>query len=769
MKIAKRNVLIVVVILCLLLVIGLSYLSSIFLPTKVKSLLIQAIEETTHKKVTVERIQFHVFKGVMLYNIRIFDEQRELASVQEASCRVLFIPIISKRIIIPSLVMQSPKLFLNRRNDGSWNIQDLALKQYAQRQEKPLSIAIYSFKINNGCVIVKDDAVVPSVDATFDHIEASSRIFFPGSVTYDLKAQVQSAQPFTLLSKGEYRFLPGQLEAKIWADNVTPALVEPYSKLLGIAIADGVVDANALVRFKDAVLDCDLQVHTKGLSSQIDRFSVNLTAAINASIRYNSVSNQWQYSGAAKLSQSSISGLDVVGRVEKIDGSLTFGPEGVKTDKLDVAIWDIPCKASFESVFGPDAHIAIAVDSALDARTALQFARDKFSVSLPFQVEGPATLDVAIDVRPHAQMPVRVTGGLAVADAIVLSEQLKNPLQHVRGRFSFSQNQVAWEGVSFSYQDIPFTSSGALTDFLSPGIQLKLSSPDFSFDSIMAMQGKKIAISSCNGLFKRSAFNMQGTIDFADSASVMANLKMTVAVVLGDLVSTVRHPALAWDRIKPAGTVKTEINFSGDPRQISACRIEAKGAGEGVSLYGLRLDSALFSYFQQEGIIDIPLKLTLYDGIVDSTFSLNLNAEQFPYWVSTVIQGLKIEKLKLDTNAKDKDIAGTIQADGKFHGFGNDLNRINGAGKIIIKDGNLWQLNLFKGLGAVLFDQDFFTNIIFREGYCNFVVQDQNIATNNLVLKSNVADMNGSVRIGFDSSLDASLDVHVLDEMVPLT
>ncbi|MBP7216948.1 MAG: hypothetical protein KBA46_06665, partial [Candidatus Omnitrophica bacterium] len=69
----------------------------------------------------------------------------------------------------------------------------------------------------------------------------------------------------------------------------------------------------------------------------------------------------------------------------------------------------------------------------------------------------------------------------------------------------------------------------------------------------------------------------------------------------------------------------------------------------------------------------------------------------------------------------------------------------------------------------VLFDQDFFTNIIFRKGYCNFVVQDQNIATNNLVLKSNVADMNGSVKIGFDSSLDASLDVHVLDEMVPLT
>ena len=37
------------------------------------------------------------------------------------------------------------------------------------------------------------------------------------------------------------------------------------------------------------------------------------------------------------------------------------------------------------------------------------------------------------------------------------------------------------------------------------------------------------------------------------------------------------------------------------------------------------------------------------------------------------------------------------------------------------------------------------------------------------MLKSNMANLSGKVKIGFDSSLDASLNVDIIDELVPLT
>jgi hypothetical protein len=139
-----------------------------------------------------------------------------------------------------------------------------------------------------------------------------------------------------------------------------------------------------------------------------------------------------------------------------------------------------------------------------------------------------------------------------------------------------------------------------------------------------------------------------------------------------------------------------------------------------------------------------------------------------PYWIEADIQGVKIEKLKLDTPVKDKDLAGTLQAHVKLNGFSNDISRLNGTGNILILDGKLWQLNLFQGLGSLLFAKDF-ANIVFNEGSCGFIVQDKYVFSDDLKLKSNITNLSGAVKIGFDSSIDASINVEVIDEMVPLS
>jgi len=104
----------------------------------------------------------------------------------------------------------------------------------------------------------------------------------------------------------------------------------------------------------------------------------------------------------------------------------------------------------------------------------------------------------------------------------------------------------------------------------------------------------------------------------------------------------------------------------------------------------------------------------------------------------------------------------------KFNGFSNDLSKLNGAGKIFITEGKLWQLNLFRGLGELLFARDF-ANIVFSEGYGSFIIQDKYISSDDLKLKSNFVNLSGSCKIGFDSSVDASVNIEVLDELAPMS
>jgi len=46
-------------------------------------------------------------------------------------------------------------------------------------------------------------------------------------------------------------------------------------------------------------------------------------------------------------------------------------------------------------------------------------------------------------------------------------------------------------------------------------------------------------------------------------------------------------------------------------------------------------------------------------------------------------------------------------------------------------NGKLWQLDLFRGIGAILFKRDF-NSVIFKEGSCAFVVKDKNAFMNDL-------------------------------------
>jgi hypothetical protein len=142
-----------------------------------------------------------------------------------------------------------------------------------------------------------------------------------------------------------------------------------------------------------------------------------------------------------------------------------------------------------------------------------------------------------------------------------------------------------------------------------------------------------------------------------------------------------------------------------------------------------------------------------------------MTSKDVSYQMNAELKNIKIEELKKDTKFKDRDISGIIRSKFGLKGFSNDMSLFSAWGRVDISRGRLWQLNLFRGIGTLLFRSDF-SNVVFEEGSFDFLVKDKVFFTNNLSMKSSLLELNGAVKIGFDKSIAASLSATFTDEGV---
>ncbi len=614
----KKKIFIIFIIVVIILSVGIIYLNQVILPVKIKSLIVSGLETATQKKVTLQGLQFSIFKGLVLRDLIIYNEQRPMVSLKEGSCTFLIWPIFQKKLIIPVLRFKSPEIFLQRRADSTFNIQDLFSNKATLSPQAKFGIFIYRISLTDGNIHFQDDTLSPAFNKDLKDVNLVLYLSLPASVKFTLKSEIPAPAAIKINATGEYKIVNKQLISQIKVKDFSPQEFQSYYRNLGIAIPEGTLDA---------LID----------------------------LKYSLATKQLEYCGEAAITKLEFSGLEFPREITDLNGQIKFNNSGLSADKLRANVLEMPVEAKI-----------------------------------------------------------------------------------------------------------------SLIDFQAPVVQMDLFSQDLRVESNFQFKDKLIIISKCNGQYLNSPFSLQGTIDTANPGRLEAAMDVESKIDLKDIKGPLKKFQKQLEQIKPEGIIQAKFNLKGNLNDFKSCAVKGKLSSSSLSLYGLKATEVLLDYNQADGLVDIsPVHLSVYDGTIEASAKMNLNSENLPYWISADIQGVKLEKLKLDA-AKDKDIAGTIAAGVKLNGFSNDLSKLNGAGQVNITEGKLWQLDLFKGLGSLLFARDF-SQIIFNEGSCTFSIQDKYIFSDNLRLKSNITDLTGSAKIGFDSSIDASLNVQILDEMVPLS
>lgn len=764
----KKKIILGMLILILFFSIAIVYLNNVILPTKIKSLLIKTLQEATGKKVALESLQFNIFKGLVVKNLVVYDEQKTIAKLKEGSCSFFIIPFFKKSIIIPSIKLRSAEILLERRKDNTFNVQNLFQKKEKGLKKQKFNLTIYRISVLNSTIHFEDKFLPSPFIKDIKDLSLNLYLSLPASIRFNLKCEIPAKPLIKINGAGQYSFLNQNLTAKLAIQDFSAKEFIAYYDNLGISISEGLIDALIAVESKDGVLYFDASVQAAKLSISKDKISAQLDSNIKADVKYNLKEKKIDFSGLLKVSNSTLKGLEFVDSVDNINAEFLLNNSGIHSKKMNAYVFGFPVEVSLNLNDFNNPLININVASSLSLASLQSLLKEKFKFVMPGEIQGNSLLSLDIQTNTASNSQLKISGYLNILNAILKLPNIKSPIEGIYGKLEFSQDEIRWSAFNFEYNGINFTAKGRLSNFKLPAVQLELDSSLINLQSNFTIDNKILKLANLEGKYLNSVFAVTGNIDTQDTSNLEADLNGKLNLNLEDAKQMLGNQKNQLEQLKPIGIIDAQFSLMGNLNNFKSCVIEAKLSSPLVSIVGLKFQDFLLNYNQNAGIIDIPnMHLSMYDGSADLSGRMNLNSENFPFWVSLDIEGVKIEKLKLDTKNKEKDISGTIQSQAKINGFYKDISKLSGAGRINISDGKLWQLNLFKGLGSLLFAQDF-ENIVFHEGYCGFIIQDKNIATDNLTLKSNITNLSGPVRIGFDGSVDAAFDVQVLDENVPL-
>jgi hypothetical protein len=761
----KRIILSVFAVLVILAIAGAAYLNEVILPQKIKSALIEGFELATGKKMELSDARLDIFRGLVIKDIAILDNDLWVVTAKEARARFLVIPLFKKQIIVTSLRLESPRIFVERAKDNSINIVEEFFKEPILLNGE-YGLTVSRMVLHKATISFKDDTFEPPLLKDIQNASLDVRINLPDKILFNTEFEVPAELPMHFKMSGKYEALKREWSFDVKARDFYLKELSLYCKNWNFPLPEGRVDAEAAVHIDGDRLGASINMTSLGLEFSEGRLTANINCALKANAEYDLNKKTLMYSGDMDIKNLSICGLEYVGRIDDIRGRAIFTESRFISKDLTCTFAGLPITASADLMDLKTGTLNINIKSLSELGMVKEVLKKKFNMKFPVELSGPCELNLRLEYKlPVKEMPV-ISGYVDVSGVKAVLDYNKTLLDNVEGRFKFTLNQLSWEDITFEHMNTPYSSSGTLTNFEKPGIDIELDSDKLSVRSLLAVNGSLLTLSRFEGRYEDTNFSVYGDLDMTDPTNTMAELNGMVKFELNENKEPFKRFKNTMKGSKPFGVLTAKFALKGNVNDLPSCTSNVEVFGSHLSLYGFKMENFTMSYMQKNGVVDIvKMRASLYGGAFDASGRIDLASKDKDYQIKAEVKDLKMEKVRLDTAFKDYDISGSIDSKFGFKGSLDDPSKFNAWGKMNISNGKLWQLNLLKGIGTLVLRSDF-SSVMFEEGDCDFSVKDRTISMHDIKLRSDLIDINGVARMGFDNSIVASLRVEFTDEGV---
>lgn len=738
--------------------IWLFYFNSVVFPARIKASLISELSSAMKKDISLGSVNYNIFKGFVFRDFAIQDKGKNILSAGKVTCRVRILPLFKKEIFISAIRIKDAGIFIERNADGAFNLAGLVPKDYKPSGE---------FRVHVDRIVLKG-ASADFLDMTFpetyakriDNMDADIKLSGFPSARFKVSFQIAAAAPTVVKAEGEFQMLTGSAKGKITVNGLQPPEIKPYCEMLGLSLPAGFIDSSFDFALNGPALTTNTEAFIKGLVYVKDDLRSELDGKIKFSLDSDFEKHTLDIKGVLSIENMTVEGMGLSVKADKIKGDVVFDDSGIRAENLGAELYGAPVRIKLNVVEAGDILLDVYISSDMDLAELKKLLKNNAGIDIPAEISGPAHIVTALGYRLDSGKPPSISGTVEAIGCVARADKMK-PIENLKGDFRFTPERLSWDGVTFSYENRNFVSDGTLVGFIAPLFDVSVASDDLKAAASFTMDGSVVKFSRLNGRYLNSTFDLTGMVDMSAGYPAASGIKGEAYIRLEDLEKIYADPAAVVHKIKPKGAMRAELSLDGDLKDIRKCRIDARCSGS-VSVYGYSLDGLGMNYSQKDGLSSVKfLNSGFYGGTLSASGGTESKAKSENYWLSAEIKDADLARLKSATALKDLDISGRTDLKVYLRGLnGKSVSSLSGSGSIKISEGKLWQLNLFKGLGVLIFTRDF-SNIVFNEGKCNFHIRDSFVSTDDLELKSELLDMYGRVRIGFDKTINALLKTEI--------
>jgi hypothetical protein len=185
----------------------------------------------------------------------------------------------------------------------------------------------------------------------------------------------------------------------------------------------------------------------------------------------------------------------------------------------------------------------------------------------------------------------------------------------------------------------------------------------------------------------------------------------------------------------------------------------------------LRTDQFQFSNIDSD-IALIGDKLYLYNlysdfyrGAFKMDGYMDLDNPIPPFCVNVDIKNMDIHDFSTTSSLMKKDISGACNGNIKLKGAIGTTNSMYGKSYIEIKNANLWEAGIFKGIATVLFIPKL-KEVVFTDAYGVIQIKNSRYYTDNFKLVSREMELFLKGSIGFNNTVDGSIKIRLKKELI---
>ncbi|TRZ47770.1 DUF748 domain-containing protein [bacterium] len=757
----KKIILIAILALILILTAGLIYLNKVYLPVKLKAYLTQQLESSTGYSAKIGNLNYHLLKGLVIKDIAVYDgtadARNTILTVQELSFNFLFLPLVrEQKIIIPWVTIRKPYLHIRYHQDGTFNFSRIFTSKPAARNKQKWGLSFFIYKINlmGGKCLLEDEHFTPVFSRDIADLNIGLALGPSSKASFVMQGNIPHPDgTFGRISlKGDYRIPSEEMNAQLNLANLSFKEFEPCLKKLPFTIAGGNIDSAALsLNLKNKILALQGIVLTKNVQLAKDELALSGDIVVEPSFQYALDKKELDYKINFKLLGVTLEGIKYIEKITNAVGNLQLTKNSLTAQGIQLQALNSDFRLSGNVDFKVP-YLKLRFESAA-ANLETVFAL----LSAPKDLKLSGTAAVRVDVEGDLNIaPLAKKAVFNLTTATFKAPLLKEPLNNIAGKIILTEEGADWAGLSFNYRNTAYSSSGKLLNFKEPQLNFALSSKDLDLKSNLKIKDKDIKINALEAKYLNSYFNILGDINIRNSSNSLLNLSAKLNLSLPDTFAVL--PAKISGNLKKLkldGRLNINGTLSGEAKDCKNWKISAKAAADLISVYGLKFSNLSFGVEQQQETLQL-LNFSVspaYSGIINLALSASLKGDNPGYILKFSANGIDLSKLKSDIGLKDKDIAGIIYIDANLNGEFKNLDTLKGLGFISVKDGKLWQINLFKGLGE-LFLLPEYRGIVFTKANGEFEVENRLISTDDLKLESPELILDWSGNMGFDGALD---------------